>query len=551
MRKNLFLLFLLTVCTAMSAEFADRWFYLSRNLQKDADVDDIAQVVQVARKGNLNGMLFACSIENVGVWDAKRLARLEKVKDICRKGKIEIIPIIWSTGYGTMLGVDPNLVEGLFYKDVPFKVNGREARLVTVDQEIFANGGFEEHTGNRFKIDGFTEEPGKISFADTEVFHGGNCSIRLETPNANKYGHARICFNLTTRPYANYQFTCWVKTKNFQPKSVHAFRIQHYAMTGKAYGGLSPLVEPTQDWKQYTFYFTTGEETKSRLYLGQWGGDQGTMWIDDCQCEEIGVTNVIRRPGTPFTVKNADTGVEYVEGKDYQPVPGLKSLSQNRKETSLVLKLTADSAIKDGDNLLISYYRPARNGSQVSTCMSEPKLYELFQKSAENIMKVLKPQKWFLSMDEVRAGGTCAACRNRNLDMAHIIGDCVTKQYNIIKGVCPKAEVYIWSDMFDPKHNAHDNYFNCRGTFAGSWNYIPKDIIISCWYGKIAEDSFAFFTKEGFRVQAASYYDADDLDNCIKWLDVCKKTPRCTGIMYTTWRNKYKLLADFAELIKH
>ncbi|OGV95278.1 MAG: hypothetical protein A3K19_34025 [Lentisphaerae bacterium RIFOXYB12_FULL_65_16] len=38
-----------------------------------------------------------------------------------------------------------------------------------------------------------------------------------------------------------------------------------------------------------------------------------------------------------------------------------------------------------------------------------PRLYELWRESAAAIVKHLDPTKWFLSMDEIRAGGSCAA----------------------------------------------------------------------------------------------------------------------------------------------
>ena len=105
-----------------------------------------------------------------------------------------------------------------------------------------------------------------------------------------------------------------------------------------------------------------------------WGGKEGKLWIDDITLETdgvAGVSDVIRRPGTPFTVKNAATGQIYEEGKDYAKVEGLKRLSNAQKE-SLVLDLPEGSAIKDGDNLLISFYQPARAGTwQYSTCMSD------------------------------------------------------------------------------------------------------------------------------------------------------------------------------------
>ena len=59
-----------------------------------------------------------------------------------------------------------------------------------------------------------------------------------------------------------------------------------------------------------------------------------------------------------------------------------------------------------------------------------------------------------------------------------------------------------------------------------------------------------FFEKQGFRTQGAAYYDTDNLDSCRDWLETCNNTKNCTGIMYTSWRNKYGLLAPFGELIR-
>ena len=46
----------------------------------------------------------------------------------------------------------------------------------------------------------------------------------------------------------------------------------------------------------------------------------------------------------------------------------------------------------------------------------------------------------------------------------------------------------------------------------------------------------------------AAYYDADDLDGSRQWLETCRETPDCRGIMYTTWQIKYELLGDFGRL---
>ena len=544
---------LMMACMAVFGEqYEDRWFYVSRLLNNDQELADVEELVRTAGKVKLNGMLFACGVEGYATWIPERKVRLAKLKKTCDENGVEIIPIIWSIGYGTMLAHNPNYVEGLLTKDMPYVVKGNKAYVLEEKGARAANVDFEKHDGDVFAIKGWTDAAGKRSFADTEVKHGGECSVRLEKFAEDKHGHGRVCIEVALKPNRRYRMKLFAKTEGLVPNK-KAFKLQFYRMDGSQGGAVEPDIEPTQDWKEYSFTFFRGEATAGRIYTGMWGGKEGKLWIDDITLETdgvAGVSDVIRRPGTPFTVKNAATGQIYEEGKDYAKVEGLKRLSNAQKE-SLVLDLPEGSAIKDGDNLLISFYQPARAGTwQYSTCMSEPILYDEFRASAKAIMEALNPRKWFLSMDEVRAGGTCAACEARHTDMAHILGDCITKQYQIIKEVRPDADVYIWSDMLDPNHNAHDKYYNCKGTFEGSWNYIPKDLIISCWYHERRNLSMPFFEKQGFRTQGAAYYDTDNLDSCRDWLETCNNTKNCTGIMYTSWRRKYALLAGFGELVQ-
>ena len=52
-----------------------------------------------------------------------------------------------------------------------------------------------------------------------------------------------------------------------------------------------------------------------------------------------------------------------------------------------------------------------------------------------------------------------------------------------------------------------------------------------------------------FRTLGGAYYDADTLDNPRGWLEELEKTTNAQGICYTTWQNKYKLLAEFGQLV--
>jgi hypothetical protein len=286
-----------------------------------------------------------------------------------------------------------------------------------------------------------------------------------------------------------------------------------------------------------------------RVYVGVWGGKSGKFWIDDLEIEEIGLINVLRRPGTPVTVKNEATGQIYKEGADYAEINDIK-LNFRFDHDPPIINVLANSGIKDGQRLKVSYYHGlALNRGQVPLCMSEPKLYEIWRARAELIHKYLSPSKYLLSMDEIRAGGACEACKKRKMTMGQILGDCITKQVGIIRQVNPQSEVLIWSDMLDPNHNAHRNYYLVDGDFAGSWKFVPKDLTIVCWYYQKRAGSLKFFSSLGFKTIAAAYYDTDTLDNPKGWLAAMDKTPNAQGIIYTTWQNKYGLLAPFGDLV--
>jgi len=533
---------------APGKQYPDRWVYVGRNLTKDAHVEDIKGIAETMHARGLNGMLLAGGLESVGKWDAKRLARLEQVKAICKQNEIEIIPIIWSVGYGSGIGHDRNFAAGIACQDVPFVVEGKTARLAPDPNVKMVNGGFEEFADNHMKGYRFHDRAGVCSFADKEVFHSGKASLRFENFGKFKHGHARVMQTISVKPYRQYRFTCWVKTEALEPTS--AFKIQAYA--GKH--GIAPRsfkLEPTADWRKLTLVFNSLNNDKLNIYAGLWGGKAGKFWVDDFALEEMALINIVRRPGTPLKVTSDDGQTVFEEGRDFKPVKDDKLNFGRPRPDNPVITLTENSRIADGQRLCVSYYcGMAVMRWQVSVCMSNPKLYDYWRESAAAIQKHLNPSKWFLSMDEIRMGGSCELCKSRGLTMGEILGDCITKQMQIIRDAHPGAKVYIWSDMLDPNHNAHGNYYLVEGDFTGSWNHVPKDLVIACWYFKKRDKSMPFFSGLGFDTLAGAYYDGDTTENIEGWIETCNQTPKCRGIMYTTWRNKYKLLPAYGDLVK-
>ena len=188
---------------------------------------------------------------------------------------------------------------------------------------------------------------------------------------------------------------------------------------------------------------------------------------------------------------------------------------------------------------------------QTPICMSEPAVYQIWQKQMRLYQQVFQTDMYFLNTDELRIAASCEACKKRGMSAPEILGDCVNRQIRIVREVNPDAKLFIWSDMFDQHHNANkrDYYYLVDEDFYGSWDYIPKDITMVCWHHRNRDKSLEHFSSLGFKTLAAAYYDGDDLDNVADWLESLDKADGAVGIMYTTWLEKYDLLEEFGDMV--
>ena len=528
--------------------YPDRFVWVfGWGLRKDADVPEITNLLSTAARSGLNGAVLSASLDSLCKQPPDYFRRLSEVKQSCDRLGLELIPSVFSVGYGGgALSHDRNLAEGLPVEDAVFVVKGSEARLAPDASVRLVNGGFEEFTGHKFAAFSFHDQPGEVSFADEEIKHSGRASLRLENFTSNPHGHGRISQEVQVKPHRCYRITAWVKTQGLQPAS--AFRLQVLAKN-RALAPRDFNLPPTAEWRKLTMLFNSLDHDTVRLYAGLWGGKAGKVWIDDWSIEEAGPLNVLRRPGTPVTVRSEDGSLTYAEGKDYSPLVDPNYSPYRVDRDAPPLRLLPGSRIKDGQRLRVSWYHPmVINDSQVTLCMAEPALYDVFDHEAKLLAEHLRPRRILLNMDEMRMGGTCRACRGRN--MSELLGECVTKQVQALRRHSPDAEVLIWSDMLDPNHNAHGDYYLVEGDYTGSWKHVPKDLVVAVWGGKPREKSLRFFADEGFRTLVACYYDADDLNEVKGWLQLARQTPNVRGFMYTPWQRKYALLPAFGDLLR-
>ena len=539
-----------------------RWFSATHDVADPAQRDALIRLINTAADHGLNGVLLATGFAAFKIKDAATLEGLKAVKAACDRRGVELIPCIPGVGWGAALWEeDPYLIAGVPVRDTLMVVRSGRAMLEPDPPVGIQNGGFEEFSGAEFT--GLTvDAPGRCSVQDTIVKQSGRASLRMENVGRATEGYrmCRVGQKVLLRPHRCYRVSAWVKTENLA--SVEALRIYVF----KPDLGWPPLPyrdigRPgrTDDWRRVGCLLNSWDATEAYAYIGLWGAredDEGKLWLDDFQIEEVGPGVAVRRAGTPVVLRKEGSDRSLEEGKDYVfPVePHPLHWWADWRGPDITILPNGPAALKEGDQLRADWYEPVVAAS-VHICMSEPKLYEIYQDWIERIDRELKPARYVLSMDEVRGGCTCALCKSRGMTNGEILADCVNRQFAIIRAINGQADVLVWGDMFDPDMSATaGDYWWVPGGFADSWKTLDRGIIIGCWRDLPVREaqvraSLEHFSRAGFRTLGAAYYDAADMAGARLWLDELGRTPGAYGIMYATWQGRYELLPAFGDLV--
>jgi len=496
---------LLAAQPAAKKIYPKRWVYAGAELGTDADLAKLRGILETAAAHGVNGMVLS-GLDRIDLEPAPNLARLQQLKQLADRLGVDIIPSGFGTGYGgALLSHDPNLAEGLPVKGALYvAASGQASFRAETEPVVVASSG-----------------PAPV---------------------------ARFEKLLDVKPYRCYRVKAKVRGEGVAPNATLEFRADTLDKKRNWCWFERPIASG-REWHEYTTAFNSAASDKLNFNIAIEDGLAGKLEIADLRIEEVGLVNVVRREGTPLQVRGDKNGTVYKEGRDYAPIadPELTFLFDHASPT---ITLPAGTRIKPGERLRVDYYHGMTiYKDQTPACMSEPKTMEIWSRQFPLIQKYLAPKAYLLSLDEERMGGTCEACRRRHMTMAAMMGDSATRLFDMARAASPGAEVFVWSDMFDPNHNAVANYYLVDGDFTGSWKYLPKDIRIACWNYDTREKSLPFFSGLGFQTLAAGYYDADDMKNVEGWLESLDKTPGAVGIMYTTWESKFKLLPDFGDLV--
>ena len=540
-----------------------RWVYISTNLLVDTHVERTLAVMARAARAGYTGIALADSkFMRWGTLPDRYAQNVARVRAAAAKLKIDIIPCVMPIGYSSsLLSRNPNLAEALPARDAPFVV--QKGRLVPVDDSLkLANGSFEAYRAHRPGGWEWTDQPGKISFVDTAVVRHGRASLRMQdiSKHSPQHGHGRVMQTLKVTPYRYWHVSAWVKTQNFAA----AANVKLLVLGGgRTLNHFRPNIAPTQNWRQVHATFNSLDNKEVRLYLGVWHGQGGTIWWDDVRVEPGGLVNVVRRKGAPLKVTSDDGTTTYVEGRDFDgardPKMGNASYKGNFDvwHAHPVITVPPGSRLKERQRVRISYHHvPIVGRSQVMCCMNEPGVYKVLDWQIDQVHKHFSPPGYFMQHDEIRVHGWDASCQATRRTGGQMLADNVRRCAQIIRKRDPGKSLYVWSDMFDPHHNAPNSgtYYLVKGDgpWHESWKGLDKNITIVNWNARPSKRlaSLKHFEALGCKQILAGYYDGQP--GSIKgWLADAAKVKGVVGVMYTTWRGRYDDLEEFAAKLRN
>jgi len=509
------------------------WFYYPTNLQ---NVENLAPLEAVFRRAAAAGYtqvyLTDSKFGRLGTVPDVYFKNAERVKALAEELHLEIVPGIFPIGYSeSLLYHDPNLIEALPVRDALFVVDKGEAHPVADPPVHFPEGGF----------------------SDEKQWDWHDPVVHMEDGAAHVVGasgvNARIVKTFTVAPFHQYHISFRMKTLNYTAQPIVE------VLSPDDLDSLNQAdldVKPTQDWTLYHVVFNSLNQTKVMIsFRAGYTGSEGEMWWDRPVIEEAGLLNIVRRASAPLTVRTED-GKILTEGADFQPVadPRMGHVPWSGAYEVWHEPPVLKTMLPDGARLRVSFEHAITTGQGKTTiCVSDPETIDLLRDQAKRVDALFHAKRYFMEHDEIRVLGWDDADAARHLDSGALLADNLRTCTQIMKEVNPHATLYVWSDMFDPNHNAHDHYYLVKGNLAGSWEGLDPSVVVANWNSGQADKSLSWFANRGNHQLLAGYYDMPP-EHILDWLKSARDVSNIDAVMYTTWENNYTDLERFAAIVK-
>lgn len=500
----------------------EKWVYYPLDLSEKKNIVKLISLMDRAvTVGFTTILLEDPNFGRLPLMDAEYFADLERIKEVARDRKIDLVPAMFQIGHSeNLLSQDPNLAEGIPVRDQLFVVRDGLAH-VQADPPVELRSDW-DHRDPAVSPDWVVRDPlGKL---------------------------ARVWQKVRVQPFRQYHVSIRIRTKDFRgtPRVVvlGGGRMLNYNLQG---------VNATQEWTEHHAVFNSLGNREVRVSFGVWDGQTGEAAFDRPRIEETGLVNVVRRAGAPLIVRK-DDGETLDEGDDFERVadPRLGREEVPGGYSEWHVPPAIKTKLPDGTRLRVSYFHMLRfpDGGQVMICPSEPRTLEILRDQARRLHRIFHAKAYFMSHDEIRLLNWDASCTHRNLTSGEICADNVRTCVRILREVAPSSRIYVWSDMFDPNHNAHADYYLARGGMDRTWEGLDPGVIVATWFYDKRDESLAWFSSRGHETLIAGYYDQKP-ERARDWIQSAGKVKGTIGIMYTSWYDRYDDLESFAEYVNH
>jgi len=521
--KSLFVLMTVSaVFACASSVWADamsqRWDFVRGSCGTPEGTEKLLAALRQSKAAGCTHILLG---EDIGESTFERIPDqkpqyLENVKKLLAAAKdmnLVVAPYLCHMGYtGRYLRRDGNLAAGMPVKDMIFAVKG--------DMAI----------------------PDASAALDTSTLkeEGGRLVGRLKV---KPFHHYRISFATSEEPTGDMDE--YLRVRSQGGKRSHCRIFPAVAKDGESFFVLM------------TFNSLEAEEVTFDL-----AAKAGS--VRDLKIEPAGFLLIIRRPLVPLTVASEDGKTVYEEGRDYKPIfDPVMNAKPFRGEITIchqpaVMELTANSRIKSGEKLRVSFWHTYRiRSDQVSISLEDPRVLEILENEFRNVTKTWATGHYCLDYEEIRLSGWEPMPGGEKLKPGEMLARHFRKNYDALKKYDPKAVVYTWSDMFCPGHNARPfaasgYYYLVNGNWDGSWEGLPKDVIVLNWYSP-TDANVKFFAGRGHSQVLCCFADKVDTEGLKKriqgWFDASAGSPDILGFMYVTYATDWSKMKEMFDLI--
>ena len=540
----------LCVCASAQAAFVgpELWWYDSTNMQVQANVDALKARMDTAAAAGYTGVVLSDFKLALATYDPSLYTpKLAQVTQYAAQKGLKVTVGSFPFGYSeAVLRYDKNLAEGIAVNGENFTVAPDGKSLIFNPQSPAVNNTSFDLGSGSTSMTGWSLDSGR-AYRDTTIARTGTASLKIAAGGGRGYGIQ----TLTVTPNRQVHVSVWVKTQGLSNTDLHiklydATKARQRDFTYDAFP-----VQSTQGWTQYDIVANTNSSTQLQLRLGTWGNSTGTAWFDDVQVQEVPLHNLVKAPGSPLKIYRPD-GTVLSEGLDVDAVTdpnGFANGSFSVYHTPPTVTISnTNTHLLPGEAVKMDYYAVSpiyeyQNGAS----LTEQGVLDYMQSNLNSIRANFAAGTGvMMGYDEMRQMNSTKGAKDMNMTAGQLLAWHVAQTTSMIRAADGTAPLFTWSDMFDPNHNAVDNYYLVDGTIAGSWAGLPRYVTMMNWRRTAA--SLQFFAGLGNPQIISGYYDSGNgAAAATSELATAGTIAGIRGLMYTTWNSDYSQMVAYAN----